>query len=342
MQTLSPWTIDPATGYLKPTLALPISAPAGVVLGSAGITFADSTTQTTAATSGPWESVTGGIEYGGGNVAIAGQYANAYLSSDAWGTLQTDRINLNVLWAKQTLKAGGDGDGAVVLGAGSWQPGQASLQFAGRDAYGNTTVLLSNPDSTTPSPLKTSLQVDGNLLIGPAGSPVQAINADGSIGVGASTAASNSAVAVGNASLARNAGIAIGYQANAYYNSLTIGFCATTTGLGSIVIGYSSSNSGSQALVLGNNVSNSTDYRLTLGGYNPVLAASESWITVDPAQSGIADNQISFNGLLFALQRATTSAPTYVKGGVWYDSTIGKLVVGGLSGWEVISSSSGL
>lgn len=38
-------------------------------------------------------------------------------------------------------------------------------------------------------------------------------------------------------------------------------------------------------------------------------------------------------------QYATGSRPAYVKGALIYDSTLSKLVVGGASGWEVVTSS---
>ena len=37
-------------------------------------------------------------------------------------------------------------------------------------------------------------------------------------------------------------------------------------------------------------------------------------------------------------QAATASAPTYVAGGVYYDTTLHKLRIGGASGWETVTS----
>ena len=38
------------------------------------------------------------------------------------------------------------------------------------------------------------------------------------------------------------------------------------------------------------------------------------------------------------VQAATASAPAYVKGGVYFDTTLNKLRVGGATGWETVTS----
>lgn len=44
-------------------------------------------------------------------------------------------------------------------------------------------------------------------------------------------------------------------------------------------------------------------------------------------------------GVFFPLQAPTASAPTYTIGGVYFDTTLNKLRVGGASGWETVTSS---
>jgi len=44
------------------------------------------------------------------------------------------------------------------------------------------------------------------------------------------------------------------------------------------------------------------------------------------------------NGVFFPLQKATASAPTYVKGGMYFDLTLKKLRIGGASAWETVTS----
>jgi hypothetical protein len=43
-------------------------------------------------------------------------------------------------------------------------------------------------------------------------------------------------------------------------------------------------------------------------------------------------------GLFFPVQAATASAPTYVKGALYFDTTLNKLRVGGATAWESITS----
>lgn len=51
---------------------------------------------------------------------------------------------------------------------------------------------------------------------------------------------------------------------------------------------------------------------------------------------GIALSIIRASGVLLPLQAA--SAPAYVKGGLWYNTTASKLMIGGASGWETVTS----
>ena len=48
--------------------------------------------------------------------------------------------------------------------------------------------------------------------------------------------------------------------------------------------------------------------------------------------------KVSGTGVFFPLQAATASAPAYVKGGLYFDLTLNKLMVGGATGWEALSS----
>jgi len=47
---------------------------------------------------------------------------------------------------------------------------------------------------------------------------------------------------------------------------------------------------------------------------------------------------INSQGVIFPKQAETVSAPDYVKGGVYYDTTLHKLRVGGVAAWETITS----
>jgi hypothetical protein len=55
--------------------------------------------------------------------------------------------------------------------------------------------------------------------------------------------------------------------------------------------------------------------------------------TTDPAAGGLR-----VSGLIYPQQAATASAPAYVKGAIYFDTTLNKLRVGGASTWETITS----
>lgn len=43
-------------------------------------------------------------------------------------------------------------------------------------------------------------------------------------------------------------------------------------------------------------------------------------------------------GLIYPQQQPTSTAPTWVEGGMYYDTTLHKLRIGGVSGWETVTS----
>jgi hypothetical protein len=73
---------------------------------------------------------------------------------------------------------------------------------------------------------------------------------------------------------------------------------------------------------------------------NKIAITNRYGIYIDDA---VADNYFAgtlhMGGLVFPQQAPTASAPTYVKGGIYFDTTLNKLRVGGASGWETVTSS---
>jgi hypothetical protein len=49
-------------------------------------------------------------------------------------------------------------------------------------------------------------------------------------------------------------------------------------------------------------------------------------------------SNLSVSGTISPQQAATASAPAYVKGAIYFDTTLNKLRVGGATGWETITS----
>lgn len=69
------------------------------------------------------------------------------------------------------------------------------------------------------------------------------------------------------------------------------------------------------------------------------LAASKSSSLIyGKTAANPKDQTLSVNAVIFPVQAATASAPPYVKGGIYFDTTLNKLRVGGASGWETVTS----
>ena len=47
---------------------------------------------------------------------------------------------------------------------------------------------------------------------------------------------------------------------------------------------------------------------------------------------------LNFQGVFMPVQAVTASAPAYVKGGMYFDTTLNKLRIGGATGWETVTS----
>jgi len=52
----------------------------------------------------------------------------------------------------------------------------------------------------------------------------------------------------------------------------------------------------------------------------------------------LEDGLAYFENVFFPMQHATVGGPAYVKGGIYFDTTLNKLRVGGAAGWETITS----
>ena len=58
----------------------------------------------------------------------------------------------------------------------------------------------------------------------------------------------------------------------------------------------------------------------------------------DQLRGGVGSGGIYADKILCAV---TTSAPAYIKGGMYFDLTLNKLRIGGATGWETVTSGSG-
>jgi hypothetical protein len=55
-------------------------------------------------------------------------------------------------------------------------------------------------------------------------------------------------------------------------------------------------------------------------------------------QGALRQLTLRFDGVLIPVQYTTAAAPGYIKGGIYFDTTLNKLRVGGATGWETITS----
>lgn len=73
---------------------------------------------------------------------------------------------------------------------------------------------------------------------------------------------------------------------------------------------------------------------MIIRGISAQTAALQIWQN----SAGTALSQMAANGVFFPVQAPTASAPTYVEGGMYYDTTLHKMRIGGAAGWETITS----
>lgn len=59
---------------------------------------------------------------------------------------------------------------------------------------------------------------------------------------------------------------------------------------------------------------------------------------LDGSLSVGSTTRITNAGVFFPVQAATASAPAYVKGGIYFDTTLNKLQIGGAAAWETCTS----
>lgn len=118
-------------------------------------------------------------------------------------------------------------------------------------------------------------------------------------------------------------------------STVTTLFDLTTAGTG--LSGTSSSQYGMR---INPTINQSSTAGYTMLLINPTESATGSGakLLADFQVGGTSKVSIKNDGVIFPVQAVTASAPTYVKGGVYFDTTLNKLRVGGASGWETITS----
>lgn len=84
------------------------------------------------------------------------------------------------------------------------------------------------------------------------------------------------------------------------------------------------------------------DIRILSGAGRYDIALQDTWhggnLMFLPGGSDAHLLQMDANGVFYPTQAPTASAPAYVKGGMYFDTTLNKLRIGGGAGWETVTS----
>lgn len=94
---------------------------------------------------------------------------------------------------------------------------------------------------------------------------------------------------------------------------------------------FVSPNGNSDWYAGGNNVLSVSSNRISTNGY-PIYVNSAA--SIDGSTTG----QVKVTGLFMPVQATTAGAPAYVKGALYFDTTLNKLRIGGATGWETVTN----
>jgi hypothetical protein len=144
---------------------------------------------------------------------------------------------------------------------------------------------------------------------------------------------------LGNVSGSNNTGIGVqALNANSTSgNNTAIGFQAgfSTTGAANQFFGYGAGSgvtSGESNAILG----------AYAGAAAPISATGSNFVVLSDGAGNVRqyfNGSIAiFNGTISPVQATTAAAPAYVKGAMYFDTTLNKLRIGGATGWETVTS----
>jgi hypothetical protein len=168
------------------------------------------------------------------------------------------------------------------------------------------------------------------------GAEAMRINSSGNVGIKTTTPGSQLEIYTAFGSTVSNATnpgsiiINAGAGGNTIANGLGIEFMTSSFGAGyaHLISGVTASFGTALAFgVRGNSAAWTEQMRLSFTG-----GLSIGNIT-DPGAGGLR-----VSGLMYPQQATTAGAPAYVKGAIYFDTTLNKLRVGGATGWETITS----
>jgi hypothetical protein len=254
-----------------------------------------------------------------GNVLIqnGGTFTDAGYKLDVNGTgrintltigLGGGQVSTNMSFGVASMTATATGGNNIAIG---FEAGQSITSGNSNVAIGFQALRFNNTGAS-------------NVVIGKsAGNAITGAAQNTAIGTEAliSNTTSNNNTAIGSQSLMNVTGAAntaIGVWSGRH---IADGSTANTTGSNSVFLGQ-------QTRALANGQTNQI-----VIGFDTTGAGSN---TATLGNTSIVDTIL--RGRVNIQQYATASRPTYVKGALIYDSSLGKLVIGGATGWEVVTS----
>lgn len=103
---------------------------------------------------------------------------------------------------------------------------------------------------------------------------------------------------------------------------------------GAVALKYQDSPAGNDGLVTIHNDTIANAITLSVQHYSSNTHAIQAWRD----STGAVLTSIAADGTYLPVQAPTASAPTYVKGAMYFDTTLNKLRIGGAAGWETVTS----
>ena len=100
-------------------------------------------------------------------------------------------------------------------------------------------------------------------------------------------------------------------------------------------LGIRFATSASSSLIQGVDTTGSASYQPLIVGGSTLTFQTNGTSNALALGSNLS---ATFSGVMFPQQAATASAPAYVKGGLYFDTTLNKLRVGGATAWETVTS----
>jgi hypothetical protein len=261
------------------------------------------------------------------------------------GTANTVQIGSTNASAFSTIEIGqADGENSPTItninGLVNFTDTASTISFPSGTFSGNlstsgslgATGTLSLTGSATVNQNIATAQTSGNLVIGGTSQTT------GTISIGGTTGTSSGAITLGRSTGAQTVNIATGVN-TAGIKTVNIGTGGTFTtnmalgnasGGGTLTFGLST---GTQTVNIATGATTTTNTKTVNIGTSAASATSTTNITIG-ATAGTSTTTVQG----YFKPPALASAPAYVLGAVYFDTTLNKLRVGGATTWETITS----